>query len=322
MAKRISKKKQAEGIASRITTAPAGSQPTTIRQRMGDVYPSSPARGKEAGAIKAAQTREATLTAEVSRTGANPVGSNPLGSQPKKPPTTTSEGLSLARVTRTPPTRGHASTAEHVRQLEATAGLLGVSTNVRKDVAGEIRGLSKDSAVEPPHPTMIGRGENRRIVSYTDKYDESVPVYTGGNVSAGDFERWGVGGRPDLLDTIQSHQQIATPGFSRGDRTAGSQGAFSGMSPDALETAVKAEVLPDRISRAVSGLMRPGNVSRAPGIQRHRGLVGGGTTPAQKEMTDIVRVSKGGRTRTMTQAQHQERAEKQISKRKKAEGES
>lgn len=322
MAKKVSKKKQAKGIASRVVTAPAGSQPTTIRQRMGDVYPSSPARGKEAGAIKAAQTRDAKSMSEVSRTGANPVGSTPLGSQPVTPPTTTSEGLSLARATRTPSTRGHVSTADHVRQLEASADMLGVGTNVTREVKGEIRGLSKDSPVVPPHPTMIGHGENRRQVMYTNEYDRQAPVYTGGDISSGDFERWGVGGRPDLLDTIQSHQQIATPGFSRGDRTAGSQGAFSGMSPDALETAVKAEVIPDRINRQVSRLMRPGTVHRAPGIAKPYGLAGGGLTPAQKEMTDTVTVSKGGRTRTMTQAQHQERAEKQIAKRPKTEEES
>lgn len=321
MAKRISKKKQAEGIASRITTAPAGSQPTTIRQRMGDAYPSSPARGKEAGAIKAAQTREATSTAEVSRTGANPVGSNPLGSQPVRPPTTTSEGLSLARVTRTPSTRGHASTAEHVRQLEAAAGLLGVSTNVRRDVAGEIRGLSKDSPVEPPHPTMIGRGDERRQVTYTHRYDMSAPKYTGGDISEADWGRWGTAGRPDILDVKQSHQRITLPGFDRGDRRPGSAGEFSGMSGSELENAVKAEVIPDRISREISRLMKPSNVNRAPGIAKPRGLVGGGMTPAQKEKTSRVTVSKGGRTTEMTQAQHDERAEKQIAKRKKAEEE-
>jgi hypothetical protein len=324
MAKRISKKKQAEGIASRITPAPAGSQPTTIRQRMGDAYPSSPARGKEAGAIKAAQTREATSTAKVSRTGANPVGSNPLGSQPMKPPTTGSWGLprdpvKFARLTRRPSTRGHMSTADHVRQLEASADMLGVGTNVSREVRGEIRGLSKDSPVVPPHPTMIGRGENRRQVMYTNEYDRQAPMYTGGDISAGDFERWGVGGRPDILDVKQSHQRITVPGFDRGDRRPGSSGEFSGMSPDALETAVKAEVIPERINRQVSRLMRPGTVHRAPGIAKPYGLAGGGLTPAQKEMTDTVTVSKGGRTRTMTQAQHQERAEKQIAKRTKVE---
>jgi len=239
-------------------------------------------------------------------------------------PTTGSWGLprdpvKFARLTRRPSTRGHVSTADHVRQLEASADMLGVGTNVTREVKGEIRGLSKDSPVVPPHPTMIGRGENRRQVMYTNEYDRQAPVYTGGDISSGDFERWGVGGRPDLLDTIQSHQQIATPGFSRGDRTAGSQGAFSGMSPDALESAVKQEVIPDRINRQVSRLMKPGTVHRAPGIAKPYGLAGGGLTPDQKEMTDTVTVSKGGRTRTMTQAQHQERAEKQIAKRPKAE---
>jgi hypothetical protein len=208
-----------------------------------------------------------------------------------------------------------------VRQLEAAAGLLGVSTNVRRDVAGEIRGLSKDSPVEPPHPTMIGRGDERRQVTYTHRYDMSAPKYTGGDISEADWGRWGTAGRPDILDVKQSHQRITLPGFDRGDRRPGSAGEFSGMSGSELENAVKAEVIPDRISREISRLMKPSNVNRAPGIAKPRGLVGGGMTPAQKEKTSRVTVSKGGRTTEMTQAQHDERAEKQIAKRKKAEEE-
>jgi len=319
MAKRVSKKKQAEAIASSLVAAPAAFQPTTVRQRMGDVYPSSPARGKEAGAIKAAQTREEKSMSEVSRTGANPAGSNPYGSQPKLGPTTTSEGLPIGRFAGTTSTRGHAVAPAHVAQLEATATALGASTNVRKEVAGQIRGLSSESPVVPPSPRMIGRGDNRRQVLYTNEYDRSAPTYTGQSVSTGAFGQWGVGGRPDLLDTIQSYQQIATPGFSRGDRTAGSQGDFSGMNPTELENAVKAEVLPDRISSAVSSLMKPGTYSRAPKVDDHWG--GSSLTPSQQEAVDTVTVSKGGRTTSMTQAEHQERAEKKIAKRKKAEGE-
>lgn len=222
-------------------------------------------------------------------------------------------------------TRGHGATAEHVRQLEANAGIMDVSTDVRKDVQGQIRGLSSTSPVEPPHPTILTHKGEPVPVLYTNEYDRSAPIYRGQSPSSADFEKWGVGGRPDLLDVVQQHQQIATPGgINRGggdvvSGRVGARGAFSGMNPEALERAVKAEVLPDRTSARTSQVMRPSTFNRARQVAKPYGLAGGGLTPAQKEMTDTVRVSKGGRTTTMSQAEHQERAEKRIAKRKKAE---
>lgn len=253
----------------------------------------------------------------------NPTGSNPLGGQPLPAPRTTSEGLPVGRRAGTTSTRGHGSIAEHVRQLEATANLLGVDTKV--STRGQIRGLSRNSPVEPPHPTLIShKGETTQVL-YTNEYDRAAPVYRGQSPSSTDFSKWNVGGRPDLLDVVQQHQNIATPGgINRGpsdkvDTSRGARGEFSGMDPEQLQDAVKAEVLPDRINRAVSDLMRPEKFSRARNIQKPWG-VGSKLTPAQQEKTDMVRVTKGKKTTTMTQAQHAERAKKRIAKRNKAEG--
>lgn len=250
-------------------------------------------------------------------------GFTPLGETAQPAPRTTSEGLPIGRRAGTTSTRGHGSTAEHVRQLEATANLLGVSTEV--STRGQIRGLSRTSPVEPPHPTLISHKGEPTQVLYTDKYDRAAPIYRGQSPSSADFGKWDRGGRPDLLDVVQQHQNIATPGgINRGptdkvDTRRGARGAFSGMNPEELQDAVKAEILPDRVNRAVSDLMRPGTFNRARKIQKPWG-VGSELTPEQKEKTDTVRVTKGKKTTTMTQAKHQERAEKRIAKRKKAEG--
>lgn len=231
----------------------------------------------------------------------------------------------LGRAIGTTTTRGHGSTAEHVRQLEATANFLGVSTEV--STRGQIRGLSRNSPVEPPSPTRVTNkktGESKQIL-YTDRTDKGAPVYGGGRVGIEEAKRWGRAGRSDLLDVAQQYQTIATPGgIDRGptdkvDTRRGARGAFSGMNPEELQDAVKAEILPDRVNRAVSDLMRPDTFNRARKIQKPWG-VGSELTPEQKEKTDTVRVTKGKKTTTMTQAKHQERAEKRIAKRKKAEG--
>lgn len=332
----MAKKKQAP--APNITGL-KDSPVKTVRQRVQALdpeapvvpYPSSPARGEEAGLIKAEATRDATKTSEVGATRANPVGSNPFrdpvtgATQPVAPPSTGSWGLprdpaKFARLTRTPSTRGHRSVAEHVRQLESTASSLGLSTNVNP--RGEIRGLSSESPVVPPGPIRFKDPDTKQVkrgVGYTHRADKSAPKYTGGQVNSDDMKRWGTQGRPDLLDAVAQHSQISTPGGLRGDRSPGARGVFSGMNPEELQTAVKAEVLPDRIARGVSDLMRPGNVHRARQVPKPYGLAGGGMTPAQKEMTDTVTVQKGGRTRAMTTEQHSQRAERQIAKRKKSE---
>ena len=325
---------KAAGIASRMQTAPAEFQPTTVRQRLeakyasmeepealANPYPSMPRTGRRAGIEKAKQTSAQTKDAEVLSLPANPVGNNPLGRSPLPPPTTTSEGL---RIGTPPRTRGHANMAEHVRQLEATAALVGASSEV--STHGRITGLSGDSPVVPPGPVKFRDPDTKEIkrgVGYTHRADKSAPVYSGGNVPSRDMTKWGQQGRPDLLDVIQQHQTISTPGgLSRGigdrvDTSPGSRGEFSGMNPEELETAVKAEVLPDRISSAVRDLMRPSNYHRARNVIRPEG---GGRQPwssKQTEMTNTVRVTQGGRTENLTQEQHSQRAEKRIAKRDK-----
>jgi hypothetical protein len=197
MAKRVSKKQQAEDIASRIVKAPAGSQPTTVRQRVQamdpsvpvEPYPSSPRKGKAAGELKADATREATTTAEVTPTGYNPAGSKPFGEQPRpRPPLTTSEGIGVGRATRLAATRGHNLSAAHIESLRRSAEMLDVSPRV--GTAGQITGLSRDTPVAHPRPVRLGGGE--KSMGYSNPIDRTAPVYTTGmDISKMDMGRWG-----------------------------------------------------------------------------------------------------------------------------------
>jgi hypothetical protein len=135
------------------------------------------------------------------------------------------------------------------------------------------------------------------------------------------------------MEAKQQIAAIATPGGLSGDRSPGALGRMAGK-PDAAITA--SGLVEERLT-ATEGMMKGSEVRppRAPGVAKHSlGEAPSNITPKIKEKMGLVTVSKGkvetvegkerlvpkGKKTTMTNAEHTKRAEKQIAKRKQAEG--